>query len=236
MTLNDEETSLQSKSQDPIARVLICDDHEVVRDGLRTALARAPNLSIVGEAANAQAAVAMALRLEPELVIMDLKMPSRPGEPADIRSGAQATSDIKRTKPSIRVVILTTFDEPSTARLALSQNPDGFLLKDADGKQIVRYLYGILDGVSHLAPPARELVRRSLGPVAPNGLTEREKEVLELVGRGLSNPQIASGLWISPKTVKRHLEKIYLKLGVHDRTAAAMKATRLGLIRAEGPP
>jgi NarL family two-component system response regulator LiaR len=204
-------------------RVLITDDHGVVRQGLRMFLSLDPEIQVVGEAANGQEAVAMARELQPDVVLMDLLMP--------VMDGLQATQTIRTEMPEVEILALTSVLEGTSVTRAIRAGAIGYLLKDTDAEQLHRALRGAAEGRVQLAPEAAaRLMREVKAPESPEDLTERETEVLKLMARGHANKQIASGLFVSEKTVKAHVSSILMKLGVQSRTQAALHAVRTGLV------
>lgn len=204
-------------------RVLVVDDHPVVRDGLRGMLDGQPDLEVVGEAADGQQAVARVARLAPDVVLMDLRMPGL--------DGVGATERIRAAHPGVAVLVLTTFDEDHDILRAVEAGATGYLLKDAPREELFRAVRAAARGETVLAPA---VAARLLGPLRRGGgetLTERERAVLELVARGGTNRTVARTLAISEATVKTHLVHVFGKLGVADRTAAVTTALERGLIR-----
>ena len=203
-------------------RILLVDDHAVVRAGLRMLLAADPELQIIGEAENGAAGVRLARELAPDVVLMDISMPEL--------DGVQATRRIVDHRPDAHVVILTSFAERERIFAALDAGAVGYLLKDAEPDEIIR---GVKAGALGQAPfsprAAQALVERRREPRSEAILTTRERQVLALVGSGLANKQIARRLDISEKTVKAHLTNVFAALGVTDRTQAALWAQRKGL-------
>jgi DNA-binding NarL/FixJ family response regulator len=207
-------------------RVLITDDHGVVRQGLRMFLSLDPDIQVVGEAANGQEAVAMARELQPDVVLMDLLMP--------VMDGLQATRAIRAEMPEVEILALTSVLEGASITRAIRAGAIGYLLKDTDAEELHRALRGAAEGRVQLAPEAAaRLMREVKAPESPEELTERETEVLRLLARGKANKQIASELFVEEKAVKAHVSSILLKLGVQSRTQAALHAVRTGLVSAE---
>jgi DNA-binding NarL/FixJ family response regulator len=205
-------------------RILLVDDHPVVRSGLRAMLVGQPGFALVGEAATGEEGVAEATRLHPDVVLMDLQLG------AGIH-GSEATRRITAAGPRApRVLVLTTFDSDSDILAAIEAGATGYLLKDAPPEKLHAAIRSAAAGDSTLAPSvASRLLGRMRAPSAT--LTGRELEVLGLVAEGLSNRQISKRLFLSETTVKTHLVHIYAKLEVDSRTAAVATATRRGLIR-----
>jgi len=206
-----------------VVRVVVADDHPVVRDGLRGMLAGQPDLEVVGEAGDGAQALAEVARHLPDVVLMDLRMPGM--------DGVAATARLRQRYPQVRVLVLTTYDADHDIVRAVEAGAVGVLLKDAPREELFRAVRAAARGEAVLAPAitARLLGRlRSPGPQAP---TERELEVLALVARGLTNRAVGRRLAISEATVKTHLVHVFAKLGVADRTAAVTAALERGLIR-----
>lgn len=204
-------------------RVLIADDHPVVRVGIGGMLAGEPDIEVAGEAQNGEEAAQLADRLRPDVVLMDLRMPET--------DGVAATSRITERCPDTRVLILTTYETDADIMRAIEAGATGYLLKDAPRGELLRAIRTAASGESSLSPAvASRLIRRARSP-ADETLSARELEVLGLVARGKGNKEIAKELWISETTVKSHLMRAFEKLGVNDRTAAATEALKLGIIR-----
>jgi NarL family two-component system response regulator LiaR len=204
-------------------RVLIADDHGVVRQGLRMFLSLDSELAVVGEAENGEEAVAMARELKPDVVLMDLLMP--------VMDGVEATKAIRNELPDVEVVALTSVLEDTVVTAAVRAGAIGYLLKDSEPEELHRAISGAADSQVQLAPAAAErLIREIRAPESPEALTERETEVLKLLARGRANKQIASTLFLEEKTVKGYVSSILRKLGVHSRTQAALQAVRTGLV------
>jgi DNA-binding NarL/FixJ family response regulator len=209
-------------------RVLVVDDHPVVRSGLVGMLDVEDDLDVVGEAADGEEAVARAVALKPDVVLMDLRMPRL--------DGAGATARIVARCPSCRVLVLTTYDTDADIIRAVEAGATGYLLKDTPRIQLVQAVRAAARGETVLAPTvAARLVSRLRGP-APEPLTGRELEVLAAVARGLSNVEIGRELFIAEATVKTHLLRTFAKLGVDDRTRAVTVAMELGLLPSPGAP
>jgi DNA-binding NarL/FixJ family response regulator len=206
-------------------RILVCDDHPVVRSGLRGMIQSQPDLEVIAEASEGAQAVALAARLQPDIVLMDLRMPGM--------DGVTATEAIKSRHPGIHVLILTTYDTDADILRALEKGATGFLLKDEREDRLFDAIREAAGGRSPLAPGvASRLVERLRGD-ADSHVSEREIEILMLVAQGQSNREIARELHISDSTVKAHMLHIFDKLGVTDRTAAVTTALRQGIIRLE---
>ena len=200
-------------------RVLIVDDHPVVRSGLRAMLATVAGLEVVAEASSAAEAAAAARAHEPDVVLMDLRMPGG--------DGAHATGLVLAERPGCRVLILTTFDDEADIVRAVESGASGYVLKDATREELVRAISATADGETTLAPSvAARLVTRMRSP----GLSPREIEILSLVSVGRTNAEIGRMLFISEATVKTHLARSFDKLGVGDRTAAVTTAIQRGIL------
>ncbi len=199
-------------------RLVIADDHPVVRAGLQGMLASQPDFEIVGEATNGKEAVALAYSLLPDLILMDLRMATM--------DGVAATTQIRRQHPALPVLVLTTYDSDTDIARAIDAGATGYLLKDAPRDQLFAAIRDVVQGKSALAPTIVSRLQRRVY----DELSTREIEVLAQVARGSSNKQIARNLHISEATVKSHLIHIFSKLGVTDRTAAVMVALERGLL------
>jgi DNA-binding NarL/FixJ family response regulator len=221
------------------ARLVIADDHYLVRGGFRNILAGEPDLTVVGEAENGREAVELCRKLHPDLVLMDVRMPEM--------DGLQATRAIKEKQPEIGVLVVTTHENPDYLLEALKAGAAGYVLKDAPKRELLDSVRRVLNGESPLDQElAARLIRRlggeaKRGAVAPSKsekrkessrarLTARELEVLQLMARGQSNPEIARNLLISRGTVKVHVQRVIGKLGASDRTQAVVRAIDLGLV------
>lgn len=215
-------------------RILVAEDHPVFRDGLRALLATVDDAEIVAEVANGEEAVAQAGTLQPDVVLMDLRMPGI--------DGLEATRRIVATSPHIAVLVLTMFEDDGSVFAALRAGARGYLLKGADQGEILRAIRAVASGEAIFGPiVARRLIsffstRRPLAPPAFPELTEREREILELIARGHANPAIAQRLVLSPKTVRNHVSNIFSKLQVADRAEAIVRAREAGLGRDGGTP
>ena len=212
--------------------VLIADDQALVRVGLRKILESEPDTSVVGEAGDGEDAVSGARRLRPDVVLMDIRMP--------VLDGIEATRRIVRAQPGARILILTTFGLDGYVYDALRAGASGFMLKDAPAEEIVAAVRIVANGEALLAPAVTRAVieefarqQPSAGPTPPPAvaeLTPREREVLDLLARGLSNPEICRKLVISEATAKTHVAHILQKLGLRDRVQAVIYAYESGLV------
>ena len=215
-------------------RVLIADDHPMVRDGLRMALLELPNAEVVGEAASGTEAIELAAALQPDLIVMDMHMPEL--------SGVEATREIVRMSPHIAVLVLTMFDDDQSLWAAMRAGARGYLLKGADQDEIVGAVRAVARGEAIFGPGiAAKLLgyfaNASGAQVAPAfpELTDREREVLELIAQGRNNQEITRQLVISPKTVSNHVSNVFAKLHVADRAQAIVRAREAGLGRPRPP-
>ena len=203
-------------------RILVVDDHPIVRSGIMSVLATQADFDVVGEAATGDEAIAAAARLEPDLVLMDLRMPGR--------GGVAEAAAILEEQPSTRMVVLTTYVSDGEVLRAIEAGAVGYLLKDVPHDELFRALRAVARGERYLAPLVTERLMARWQQPTRTTLTDRELEVLHRVARGDGNKQIAHGLGITEPTVKAHLVHIFEKLGVDNRTAAARMAREEGLI------
>lgn len=209
-------------------RILIADDHGVVRQGLRMFLGLDPDLEIVGEAADGAEAVRLARALRPDVVLMDLLMP--------VMDGIAATEAIRHELPDTEVLALTSVLEDASVVGAVRAGAIGYMLKNTEGEELRSAIRAAAAGQVQLSPEAAtRLMREVRAPESPEALTERETDVLRLVAEGKANKEIASALHIGEKTVKTHVSNILAKLGVESRTQAALHALRVGLVPAHQP-
>ncbi|NGN62778.1 response regulator transcription factor [Streptomyces sp. A7024] len=204
--------------------LLIVDDHPVVRDGLRGMFAADPGFDVLGEAAGGVEAVALALRLDPDVVLMDLRMPAG--------SGVEAIAELTRRGSHAKILVLTTYDTDADTIPAIESGATGYLLKDAPRDELFAAVRAAAEGRTVLSPAvASRLVGAVRKPTSAAGaLSAREREVLELVAKGTSNREIARELFISEATVKTHLTHLYTKLGVKDRAAAVAVGYDRGIL------
>jgi DNA-binding NarL/FixJ family response regulator len=206
-----------------MTRVLIADDQRVVREGLALVLGLLPDVEVVGAAGDGHEAIEMAGRLEPDVVLMDLRMPRC--------DGIEATRRLREQMPAVRVVVLTTYTDDKSVLEALRAGARGYLTKDAGGEEISQALRQVLDDRAMIDPRVQHHLVEALNavPAAPDGLTTREAEVLALMARGLSNAAIAEHLVITPHTVKTHITHVFAKIGARDRAQAVAYAFKQGL-------
>jgi DNA-binding NarL/FixJ family response regulator len=220
-----------------VIRIVIADDQTLVRDGFRMILDAQDDIEVVGEATDGLEAVTCARELRPDVVLMDIRMPGR--------DGLEATREVLRESPQTHVLILTTFDLNEYVYEAMKAGASGFLLKDIPRSQLIEGIRTVAAGDALLAPAItrrliEQFVRRppaSVRPATPalDALTPREREVLELVARGRSNTEIATGLYVSEATVKTHVAHALRKLGLRDRVHAVVFAYESGLIEPGDP-
>lgn len=204
-------------------RLVITDDHDVVRQGLRLYLRRDPEIEVVGEAANGEEAVERARSLRPDVVLMDLLMPKM--------DGIAATEAIRAELPEVEVVALTSVLEDTAVSAAVRAGAIGYLLKDTNAEALCQAIKGAAAGQVQLASEAAaRLMREVRVSESPEALTERETEVLKRVARGQANKEIARTLFVEERTVKSHVTSILKKLGVKSRTQAALHAVRSNLV------
>jgi NarL family two-component system response regulator LiaR len=221
-----------AKVTDAPIRVLIVDDHAVVRTGLKVFLDLQPDMEVVGEAADGSEGVAMARRLEPDVVLMDLLMPNM--------DGVTAIGRIKAERPETEIVTMTSFIEEEMVTSALEAGASGYVLKDAEAEEVAAAVRAAHAGEVHLDPAvARLLAQRMRDRKSPKDelaepLTEREKDVLRLLGQGMSNKEIGSTLFITERTARTYVSNILGKLGLASRTQAALYAVEHKLVDAPG--
>lgn len=203
-------------------RILIADDHPVVRTGLGGMIAGERDLEVVAEAADGSEARRLASRHRPDVVLMDLKMPEM--------DGVSATATIREEQPDVQVLVLTTYNSDADILKALEAGATGYLLKDAPKEELFDAIRNAAEGKSSLTPDVASRVVERMRVPQEQSLSSRETEILELVAAGTSNKEIAKTLWVSETTVKSHLLHAFEKLGVDDRTAAVTTALKRGLI------
>ena len=211
-----------------LIRVLVADDHPHFRDGLRALLVSAPDLEVVGEAGDGEQAISLAAKLQPDVILMDLNMPGM--------GGIEATRRILRTSPHIAVLVISMFEDDDSVFTALQAGARGYLLKGALKAEILRSIRAVASGEAIFGPSiAKRLIqyfatpRPSAPPDAFPELTDREHEILALIARHDTNPEIAKRLYLSPKTVRNHVSNIFTKLQVSDRAQAIIRAREAGL-------
>jgi NarL family two-component system response regulator LiaR len=207
-------------------RVMVVDDHAIVREGLRTFLEMLPDIELVGEAANGEEALAVAERVKPDVVLLDLVMP--------VMDGIEAVGRLRAQSPGVKVIALTSFSEDDKLYPAIKAGASAYLLKDVGPQELAEAIRAAARGEMRLHP---EVTRRLMSGIAgqqadpsQEPLTAREHEVLRCLGRGLSNKEIGTELFISEKTVKTHVSNILGKLGLLDRTQAALYAVKHGVV------
>jgi DNA-binding NarL/FixJ family response regulator len=220
-----------------VTRVLVVDDQTVVRDGLVLLLGLLPGLEVVGSARDGEEALRLVAEQAPDVVLMDLRMPRV--------DGVEATRRIKAQHPSVQVVVLTTYSDDESVFAALQAGARGYLTKDAGAEEIARAIDAVRDGDAQLDPSVQRRLVDALaagGQPArrrrddlPDGLTQREAEVLTLIAGGRSNAEIARELFISEATVKTHINNLFAKAGLRDRAQAVTYAYRKGLAETERP-
>jgi DNA-binding NarL/FixJ family response regulator len=207
-------------------RIVVTDDHAVVRQGLRMFLELDPELEVVGEAANGAEAVALAKALQPDVVLMDLLMP--------VMDGITAIGKLREEAPEVEVIALTSVLEDASVVGAVRAGATGYLLTDTNADELRRAVKAAAAGPVQLSPEAAtRLMREVRAPEKPESLTERETDVLKLLAKGRANKEIARDLAIGEKTVKTHVSSILAKLGVQSRTQAVLHAMKAGLIPPE---
>jgi DNA-binding NarL/FixJ family response regulator len=219
---------MSARGPDAPVRLMIVDDHAIVRQGLEQLFARFDDIDVVASARDGAESVDLAAELRPEVVLMDLAMPGM--------DGVQATIELLARSPETNVVAFTSFSDRDRILEALDAGAIGYLLKDAEPAEVRSGILAAARGGSPLTPKvARTLIAaRTERAASPSTLTDREREVLVLVASGLSNKQIARRLAISEKTVKTHLTNTFQRIGAQDRTQAALWAERHGLLRSDG--
>jgi two-component system NarL family response regulator len=203
-------------------RILVVDDHHVVRSGLAASLGLEDDLEVIAEAGSAEEAVAKFRKHHPEVVLMDLRLPGV--------NGTAATAALRREWPDARVLMFTTFDGEEDIYRAMQAGARGYLLKSAPREELLAAIRAVAAGERHLSPA---LAQRLAGRVAAPDVSQREREVLQLIARGKANKEIAAALGISEETVKRHASNLFVKMGVADRAQATSEGIRRGLIQLE---
>src|SRR5713226_545377 len=212
---------------DEALRILLVDDHPLVRNGLRALLASVTDMAVVGEASNGEEAITQAAELQPDIILMDLHMPGL--------NGIEATRRILQVHPHIGILVLTMLEDDASVFAAMRAGARGYLLKGADQEDVLRAIGAAAHGEAIFSPPiARRLMQyfANMQPVLPASafpdLTEREREILGLIALGKSNAEIAGELVLSPKTVSNHVSNIFSKLQVVDRAQAVLRARQAG--------
>ena len=203
-------------------RVLIVDDHPVVRNGLVGMLSGRPEIEIAGEASDGQQAVEQSARLSPQVILMDLRMP--------VLDGVEAITRIRARQPVVHVLVLTTYDTDADILRAIEAGATGYILKDAPREELYRAILATAQGQTYLSPTVASRLMDQLRAPTETALSPREVEVLVWVAKGASNKEIAHHLHLSEATVKSHLLHIFSKLGVNDRTQAVTLAVQKGII------
>lgn len=208
-------------------RLLIVDDHPVFRFGLRSLISSIPDMEVVGEATNGESAIEQSASLKPNIILMDINMPGI--------NGIEATRKILTAQPEIGILVITMFDDDSVFD-AMQAGARGYLLKGADPEETLRAIHSVANGAAIFSPKvAKRLItyfgRNKAGVQSETfpELTEREREILELIAQGLTNPAIAERLVLSPKTIRNHVSNIFSKLQVSDRAQAIVKARQAGM-------
>lgn len=209
-------------------RVLVADDHPFFRDGLRTLLDSAPDLRLAGEAASGEEAVALVAELQPDVVLMDVQMPGT--------GGIEATRRISQASPHVQVLVVTMFEDDGTVFQAMRAGAKGYVLKGANYAEMLRAIRAVGNGEAIFSPGVAARLASYFVNIRPDSspdvfpeLSDREREILDLIARGLKNPEIASRLYLSPKTVRNHVSNVLHKLQVADRAEAIIRAREAGL-------
>jgi DNA-binding NarL/FixJ family response regulator len=211
----------------PTIRVMIVDDHKLVREGLNAVFDNGSDISVVGEAGSGEEALEMVSKVKPDVVLMDISMPGM--------NGIQATKLIRKQNPEVKIVILTMLDQEGSVYEAVKAGATGYMIKSTSTDELVRAIKTVYEGKALLHPDAtaqliKEFVNLSENSAKDYGLSEREMEVLQLLSEGKTNKELAKALWISEQTVKTHLAHIFGKLGTSDRTQTVARALRNGLV------
>jgi len=216
-------------------RIVLCDDQDIVTEGMQVILSTVRGFEVIGVAHDGAEAVDLVAELNPDLVLMDLRMP--------IMNGIQATREIHRTYPAVKVLVLTTYDDDVWVFDAIRAGAAGYLLKDTPREQLIAAIRGTVSGDTHVDPQVAgklfgQIARSASGPMGDTtfgeDLSDREREVLKLIAKGLSNADIADALYLSKGTVQNYVSSIFMKLEVTDRTQAAVLALKHGLGQAWG--
>ena len=217
-------------------RVLIADDHALLREAMRNLLDRQEDIEIVGEASDGEEAVKLSSKLKPDIAIMDIVMPKL--------NGIEASKEIKKISPATAIIILTAYDDAQYVLGLLEAGAAGYLLKSARGRDVVAAIRAVREGESVLHPSIiAMLLKRAMGlqvneskPMSKESLTEREIEVLKLAAQGMSNKEIAENLSVTVRTVKAHISNLFAKMDVASRTEAILKAVREGWLDLDATP
>lgn len=210
-----------------LIRVLIADDHPLFRDGLRALLGSVPDTEVVGEAATGEEAIVQAAALSPDIVLMDIQMPGL--------NGIEATRRILQANPTARIVMLTMFEDDDSVFAAMRAGARGYVLKGADQAEMLRAIRAVTNGEALFGPAIADRLlaffaaKPSTPPLPFPDLTNREREVLDLIAAGYGNAEIANRLFLSPKTIRNHVSSIFGKLQVADRAQAIVRAREAGL-------
>lgn len=206
-------------------RVLIVDDHQVVREGLRRIIQMDEEITVIGEASNGEEAISKAILLSPDVIIMDLKMPGM--------DGIAATREIKKKLPDVNILVLTLYAE-DFIRQAIEAGASGYMLKDSESTHIAKAIHQVYEGQSPIAPSLSRGLMVEFAALSKNNrssvLSKRQTEILMLIAEGTSSNEISESLYISPSTVKREIRNIFDKLGVSDRSHAVSQAMKRQLI------
>jgi DNA-binding NarL/FixJ family response regulator len=227
VTSPDPAASATGQVGDAPIKLLIADDHPVVRDGLSAMFAREPGFEVLGEASDGAEAVRLAQSLGPDVVLMDLRMPGM--------DGLTAITELARRRVPARVLVLTTYDTDSYVLPAIEAGATGYMLKDAPRAELLRAVRAAAQGQAVLSPAVTARLMSRVRTPGTGPLSQRELEVLELVAGGATNKEAAARLFITEATVKTHLLNIYAKLGVGDRAAAVAEAFNRGLLTPAAP-
>ena len=214
-------------------RLILADDHSLVRKGVEALLSTEEGMTVIGSAADGEEAVREVARLNPDVILLDLQMPRK--------SGIEAIAEIKEQDPQARILVLTSFSDDEKVFAAIKAGAMGYILKDASPQELIAAIRNVHEGKSSLDPSIalkviRELNKPSALPPTSEPLTERELEILQLLARGLSNQQIAEELVISERTARTHISNILAKLHLANRTQAALYALRQGIARLDDGP
>jgi DNA-binding NarL/FixJ family response regulator len=208
-------------------RVMIVDDHKLVREGLKAVFGLGEEIDVVGEAGSGEDALDMIARVDPDVILMDISMPGM--------NGIQATKQIRKEYPDVKIVILTMLDQEGSVYEAVKAGATGYMIKSTSSDELVRAIEAVNDGKALQHPDATAQLNKEFESLSENrakdyGLSDREMEVLQLLSEGKTNKELAKALWISEQTVKTHLAHIFGKLGTSDRTETVAHALRSGLV------